>query len=101
MCSIHAERRAGGAGARVSRVQGTPYGFGLFEFDILLPADYPAKPPLVQLRTTGGGRMRFNPNLYNCGKVCLSLLGTWEGPSWDAATSTLLQVMTRVCPTAG
>lgn len=23
--------------------------------------------------------MRFNPNLYNCGKVCLSLLGTWSG----------------------
>ena len=23
--------------------------------------------------------MRFNPNLYNNGKVCLSLLGTWEG----------------------
>ena len=29
----------------------------------------------VNLQTTGGGSVRFNPNLYNCGKVCLSLLG--------------------------
>ncbi len=39
--------------------------------------------------------MRFNPNLYNCGKVCLSLLGTWSGTAacekWSP-TSTLLQV---------
>ena len=46
----------------------------------------------VQFLTTGAGRVRFNPNLYNCGKVCLSLLGTWSGPSWDPGTSTLLQV---------
>lgn len=24
--------------------------------------------------------------------MCLSLLGTWAGPGWDAKTSTLLQV---------
>jgi hypothetical protein len=34
-------------------------------------------------------------NLYNCGKVCLSLLGTWSGPGWDPAHSTLLQVRSR------
>lgn len=45
----------------------------------------------VQFLTTGNGSVRFNPNLYNCGKVCLSLLGTWSGPSWDPATSTILQ----------
>ena len=33
----------------------------------------------MNLRTTGNGSVRFNPNLYNCGKVCLSLLGTWSG----------------------
>ena len=42
--------------------------------------------------STAGGRVRFNPNLYDCGKVCLSLLGTWSGPSWDPTASTLLQV---------
>ena len=51
---------------------------------------------MVQLRTTGNGAVRFNPNLYNCGKVCLSLLGTWEGPSWDPTSSTLLQVLVSI-----
>jgi hypothetical protein len=37
----------------------------------------PPARPCVQctLLTTGHGTVRFNPNLYNCGKVCLSLLG--------------------------
>ena len=52
----------------------TPYAAGCFFFDILLP-DYPHKPPKVRLLTTGGGKVRFNPNLYQDGKVCLSLLG--------------------------
>lgn len=55
----------------------TPYANGCFEFDMLLPADYPSSPPSVLLVTTGGGQIRFNPNLYANGKVCLSLLGTW------------------------
>ena len=43
----------------------------------------------------GGGSVRFNPNLYNCGKVCLSLLGTWsgaKGETWDPDSSSTLQV---------
>lgn len=59
--------------------EGTPYSDGLFEFDCFIPLQYPNTPPLMTLRTTGGGRVRFNPNLYNDGKVCLSLLGTWPG----------------------
>lgn len=59
--------------------EGTPYAGGLFEFDCFIPLEYPHAPPLMNLRTTGGGSVRFNPNLYNCGKVCLSLLGTWAG----------------------
>ena len=39
---------------------------------------------------------RFNPNLYNNGKCCLSLLGTWQGPGWDAGSSTLLQVLVSI-----
>lgn len=56
-------------------------------------------PPLVNLQTTGNGTVRFNPNLYNCGKVCLSLLGTWQGDqgeSWNKETSTLLQVLISI-----
>ena len=75
---------------------GTPYANGCFEFDIYLPGDYPNRPPQVLLRTTGKGTVRFNPNLYNCGKVCLSLLGTWAGPGWDPKLSTLLQVLVSI-----
>ena len=76
--------------------EGTPYANGCFEFDLLLPPSYPNSPPLAQLVTTGKGRVRFNPNLYQCGKVCLSLLGTWDGPSWDRERSTLLQVLVSI-----
>lgn len=41
------------------------------------------------------GQVRFNPNLYANGKVCLSLLGTWSGPGWQS-TSTLLQVLISI-----
>lgn len=74
----------------------TPYANGCFTFDIFLPAQYPNAPPKVQLQTTGRGRVRFNPNLYANGKVCLSLLGTWQGPGWDAKHSTVLQVLLSI-----
>lgn len=49
----------------------TPYANGCFEFDVYFPQDYPNSPPLVNLETTGGHSVRFNPNLYNDGKVCM------------------------------
>ena len=48
----------------------TPYANGCFEFDVFFPPEYPQVPMLVNLMTTGQGRVRFNPNLYNDGKVC-------------------------------
>eukprot|EP01026_Neomeris_dumetosa_P045120 TRINITY_DN3821_c0_g1_i2.p1 TRINITY_DN3821_c0_g1~~TRINITY_DN3821_c0_g1_i2.p1 ORF type:complete len:595 (-),score=63.73 TRINITY_DN3821_c0_g1_i2:461-2245(-) len=77
----------------------TPYSCGCFIFDISFPAQYPAVPPKVLLKTTGQGRVRFNPNLYNCGKVCLSLLGTWsgrQGEQWDSNSSSVLQVLISI-----
>eukprot|EP00535_Pseudo-nitzschia_heimii_P012102 CAMPEP_0197195370 /NCGR_PEP_ID=MMETSP1423-20130617/30965_1 /TAXON_ID=476441 /ORGANISM="Pseudo-nitzschia heimii, Strain UNC1101" /LENGTH=608 /DNA_ID=CAMNT_0042648991 /DNA_START=155 /DNA_END=1981 /DNA_ORIENTATION=+ len=71
---------------------GTPYANGLFFFDFWAK-DYPHSPPSVRFLTTGYGSVRFNPNLYNSGKVCLSLLGTWRGPGWDSGKSNLLQVL--------
>jgi ubiquitin-protein ligase len=71
----------------------TPYAHGAYVFDVYFGEDYPQHPPKVQLATTGSGRVRFNPNLYACGKVCLSLLGTWRGAAgenWDPQISTLL-----------
>jgi len=63
----------------------TPYEYGYFYFLLDFPDQYPHVPPRVILQTTGGGTVRFNPNLYSCGKVCLSILGTWNGPSWTPA----------------
>ena len=37
-----------------------------------------------------------NPNLYTDGKVCLSLLGTWQGEPWQPGKSTLLQVLVSI-----
>ncbi|NXT39499.1 BIRC6 protein, partial [Pelecanoides urinatrix] len=73
----------------------TPYANGCFEFDVYFPQDYPNSPPLVNLETTGGHSVRFNPNLYNDGKVCLSILNTWHGrpeEKWNPQTSSFLQV---------
>ena len=53
---------------------GTPYENGCFEFDLYLPPDYPNVPPQVRFCTTGNGAVRFNPNLYNCGKVSVVAL---------------------------
>lgn len=59
--------------------EGTPYEHGAFLYTINLLDTYPNEPPKVNLETTGGHRVRFNPNLYESGYVCLSLLGTWTG----------------------
>ena len=76
--------------------EGTPYAFGAWVFDLYFPGTYPSVPPKVKNLTTGGGSVRFNPNLYNDGKVCLSLLGTWAGPGWDPAMSSALQVLVSI-----
>ena len=49
----------------------TPYEGGLWEFSLFCPADYPQSPPLMRNHTTGSGRIRFNPNLYNDGSGML------------------------------
>ena len=59
----------------------TPYFGGFFLFEIVFPKNYPKKPPSVKFLTINN-QVRFNPNLYENGKVCLSILGTWSGPKW-------------------
>ena len=61
--------------------ENTPYFGGFYFFDIKYPDNYPQTPPNINMITING-KVRFNPNLYQCGKVCLSILGTWSGPSW-------------------
>jgi ubiquitin-protein ligase len=69
--------------AMIRGPSGTPYGDCLLFFSFEFPADYPFTPPKV-LFLTGDGRTRMHPNLYVGGKVCLSILGTYPGPSWSA-----------------
>lgn len=73
----------------------TPYfgGFYFFKFDF--PSDYPFSPPLVTYMTNDG-RTRFNPNLYVCGKVCLSILNTWSGEKWSSC-QTINSILLALC----
>ncbi|PWA84111.1 ubiquitin-conjugating enzyme/RWD-like protein [Artemisia annua] len=76
--------------------EGTPYHDGLFVFDVHFPPTYPDTPPMVYYYSGG---LRLNPNLYDCGKVCLSLLNTWTGngnEKWMPKKSTMLQVLVSI-----
>jgi ubiquitin-protein ligase len=77
----------------------TPYGYGYYFFEFNFPDNYPFSPPLVRY-LTNDGTMRFNPNLYTNGKVCLSLLNTWSGESWTSCqtiNSVLLTLSIVLC----
>ena len=79
--------------------EGTPYSSGAFIYEIKFGDNYPNNPPHVEIVSTGNGEVRFNPNLYNTGKVCLSLLGTWrgtQGESWNPKISTIYQVLLSI-----
>mmetsp|Transcript_5781 Transcript_5781/g.16229 ORF Transcript_5781/g.16229 Transcript_5781/m.16229 type:complete len:994 (+) Transcript_5781:105-3086(+) len=85
--------------AMITGPDDTPYSCGCFIFDIFFPARYPDCPPKVNLQTTGGNSVRFNPNLYKDGKVCLSLLGTWDAhksETWDPKVSSIVQVLVSI-----
>ena len=62
---------------------GSPYEDLPIFLDIQYPSDYPFSSPKVKFLTYDGAT-RFHPNLYIEGKVCLSILGTWQGPSWTS-----------------
>lgn len=75
----------------------TPYAGGLFLFDVKLPHTYPLQPPLCHYYSFCDDRL--NPNLYEDGKVCLSLLGTWSGHGvelWSPKDSNLLQLLVSI-----
>jgi ubiquitin-protein ligase len=77
----------------------TPYFGGNYFFEFKYPYDYPHSPPKVTYCTNGNG-VRFNPNLYKCGKVCISLLNTWSGEQWTSCqtiSTVLLTLCTLLC----
>ena len=77
----------------------TPYFGGNYFFEFKYPTDYPHSPPKVKF-WTNSNNIRFNPNLYVCGKVCVSLLNTWRGDQWTSCqtiSTVLLTLCTLLC----
>jgi len=75
----------------------TPYEYAPFVIDFHLDSSYPQQPPSAFFHSWTYGNGPVNPNLYEDGKICLSLLGTWHADerneSWSPGKSTLLQVL--------
>ena len=82
--------------AMIHGPKNTPYEDGLFFFDFQLGPDYPSVPPLCHYVSYCSDRL--NPNLYEEGKVCVSLLGTWTGRGTETWTSdsNLLQLLVSI-----
>ncbi|KIX03374.1 uncharacterized protein Z518_06926 [Rhinocladiella mackenziei CBS 650.93] len=74
----------------------TPYENAPFLVDLSLPEGFPDEPPTAHFHSWTSGLGRINPNLYEDGKICLSLLGTWTGKKeterWSEK-ATILQVL--------
>lgn len=77
----------------------TPYEGGFWFFSVVFSQGYPYDPPAMSTLTQDG-YMRFGPNLYRDGKVCLSLLNTWHvGDKWSSTQtlrSILLSILTNI-----
>ena len=73
----------------------TPYYGGYYFFEFHFPADYPHSPPLVTYHTNGQN-VRFHPNFYKNGKVCISILNTWTGEQWSSC-QTITTILLTLC----
>ena len=73
----------------------TPYFGGFYFFKFNFPHDYPFSPPTVTYMTNDG-KTRYNPNLYKCGKVCVSILNTWSGDKWSSC-QTINSILLTLC----
>ena len=71
--------------------EGSPYEDCPMLYSFNISHEFPFESPKV-LFHTHDGITRFHPNMYREGKVCLSILGTWEGPAW-ASTMRLSTIL--------
>ncbi|KAF8807738.1 hypothetical protein BYT27DRAFT_7338382 [Phlegmacium glaucopus] len=79
--------------------ENTPYEDAPFIIDWMLDSNFPHSPPVAHFLSWTNGNGRVNPNLYEEGKVCLSILGTWTGDKneiWSATRSSLLQAFVSI-----
>ena len=75
--------------------ENTPYYGGFYFFRFTFPNDYPHSPPKVEY-CTNGDNVRFHPNFYKTGKVCVSILNTWRGDQWTSC-QTLSSILLTLC----
>ena len=73
----------------------TVYENGYYFFKFHFTPQYPHEPPVVKYMTNGGN-VRFNPNLYTDGKVCISLLNTWTGEQWTSCQN-ISSILLAIC----
>lgn len=75
--------------------ESTPFAGAFLCFEIRFPYNYPIDPPTFKFITPNTPDCRMHPNLYACGKVCLSILNTWAEKQWSAY-STIENVLTTI-----
>lgn len=81
--------------ALIVGLENTPYYGGFYFFNLDFPHDYPYNPPKLTF-LSNSENIRYNPNLYRTGKVCLSILNTWKGESWTSC-QTIRTVLLTLC----
>ena len=78
---------------------GTPFEHAPYLFDLQLATSFPDIAPKVFFHSWTNNLGQINPNLYEDGKVCLSLLGTWPADQkhegWSKQ-STVLQILVSI-----
>ena len=62
--------------AKIPCKEGSPWAGGLYPLTLVFPNTYPANAPIIAFP-----RGFQHPNVYDCGTVCLSLLGDGWRPS--------------------
>jgi ubiquitin-conjugating enzyme E2 Z len=81
--------------ALIIGIENTPYYGGYYFFNFDFPNDYPYTPPKLTF-LSNNDNIRYNPNLYRTGKVCLSILNTWRGESWTSC-QTIRTILLTLC----